>query len=345
MKAMVRHTYGSPDVLKFAQLDTPKPKDGEVLLRVRAASVNAADWRLLRADPFLARLDVGLLKPRNTILGFDVAGEVEAIGGATSRLRVGDAVFGNLYELRGGAFAEYVAVPERLLVKMPANLTFEQAAAVPMAAVTALRGLTGQRALKPGDRVLINGASGGVGTFAIQIAKAYGAEVTAVVSSRNVELARSLGADHVIDYTHEDFTRRDERFDVILAVNGYQPIWEYWRALRSGGRYVMAGGSAAQLFQAMALGPILSRNGDATLGTLATKPGRDDLEIIKDLIEAGHVTPVMDRSYPLSQLPDAIRYLEEGHAQGKVVVVVDDEPAAMVGERDSVTATRITASI
>lgn len=345
MKAMVRHTYGSPDVLKAAQLDTPRPKDDEVLLRVRAASVNAADWRLLRADPFLARLDVGLLKPRNTILGFDVAGEVAAVGGAVSRFHIGDAVFGNLYELRGGAFAEYVAVPERLLVKMPTNLTFEQAAAVPMAAVTALRGLTTQQALKPGDRVLINGASGGVGTFAIQIAKAYGAEVTAVVSSRNIDLARSLGADHVIDYTRESFVRRDERYDVILAVNGYQPIWEYWRALRSGGRYVMAGGSAAQLFQAMALGPLISRNGDVRLGTLETKPGRDDLEIVKDLIEAGQVTPVVDRCYSLSEVPDAIRYLEEGHARGKVVVVVGDEMVVRGERHATVTVMPVTSSI
>lgn len=338
MKAMVRHTYGSPDVLTFTQVDTPTPREGEVLLRVRAASVNAADWRLLRADPFLARLDVGLLKPRNTILGFDVAGQVEALGGAVTQFKVGDAVFGNLYELRGGSFAEYVAVPERLLVKMPANLTFEQAAAVPMAAVTALRGLTTQQALKPGDRVLINGASGGVGTFAIQIAKAYGAEVTAVVSSRNIDQARSLGADHVIDYTQENFIRRDERYDVILAVNGYQPIWEYWRALRSGGRYVMAGGSAAQLFQAMAFGPLISRSGDVRLGTLETKPGRDDLEIVRDLIEAGQVLPVVDRCYSLSELPDAIRYLEEGHARGKVVVVIRDEPTAMANKLDGVTA-------
>lgn len=336
MKAVVRHTYGSPDVLQFAQVDTPKPKDDEVLLRVQAASVNAADWRLLRADPFLARLDVGLLKPRNTILGFDVAGQVEAVGRAVTRFQIGDAVFGNLYERRGGGFAEYVAAPERVLVKKPANLSFAQAAAVPMAAVTALRGLTAHRPLKAGDRVLINGASGGVGTFAIQIAKAYGAEVTAVVSARNIDLARSLGADQVVDYAREDFTQRDERYDVILAVNGYQPIWAYWRALRSGGRYVMAGGSAAQLFQAMTLGPLLSRRGGVSLGTLETKPTRDDLEVVKGLIEAGHVSPVMDRCYALSQVPDAIRYLEEGHARGKVVVVVRDETPVAADNRNNV---------
>lgn len=336
MKAIVRHTYGSPDVLQCAEVDTPTPKDDEVLLRVYATSVNAADWRLLRADPFLARLDVGLFKPRNTILGFDVAGQVEAVGAAVTRLQVGDAVFGNLYELRGGGFSEYVAAPERLLVKKPANLSFAQAAAVPMAAVTALRGLTAHGPLKTGDRVLINGASGGVGTFAVQIAKAYRAEVTAVVSARNVDLARSLGADHVVDYSKEDVTRRDERYDVILAVNGYQPIWEYWRALRSGGRYVMAGGSAAQLFQAMALGPLLSRTGDVRLGTLETKPTREDLEVVRGLIEAGQVSPVMDRCFALSQVPDAIRYMEEGHARGKVVVVVRDEAPETVDHCESV---------
>lgn len=331
MKAIVRHTYGSPDVLKYNEIDTPTPKADEVLVRVQAASVNAADWRMLRADPFLARLDLGLFKPRNTILGFDVAGRVEAVGSAVTRFRPGDAVFGNLYDLRGGAFAEYVAVPERLLVNKPSNLSFAQAAAVPMAAVTAWRGLCAHRPLTPNDRVLINGASGGVGTFAIQIARAYGAEVTAVVSPRNLDLARSLGADHVVDYTIDDFTRSDERYDVILAVNGYQPIWEYWRALRPGGRYVMAGGSAAQLFQAMFLGPLMSRKGGATLGNLETKPNRDDLAVVKDLIEAGQVSPVMDRSFSLAEAPDAIRYLEEGHARGKVVVVVGDEADKSAG--------------
>jgi NADPH:quinone reductase-like Zn-dependent oxidoreductase len=201
MKAIVRHTYGSPDVLELAEVAKPTPRDDEVLIKVQAASVNAADWRMLRADPFLARLDVGLITPRNKILGFDVAGTVEAAGRAVKQFQVGDEVFGNLFDLRGGAFAEYVAAPERLLVRKPANLTFLQAAAVPMAAVTALRGLRAGGPLKPGQKVLIYGASGGVGTFAVQIAKALGAEVTAVVSPRNRDQARSLGADHVIDYT------------------------------------------------------------------------------------------------------------------------------------------------
>ncbi|MBL8095756.1 MAG: NAD(P)-dependent alcohol dehydrogenase [Anaerolineales bacterium] len=322
MKAMLRHTYGSPDVLGMAHIDTPTPRADEVLIQVRAASVNAADWRMLRADPFLARLDVGLLTPRNKILGFDVAGRVDAVGEAVSRFKPGDAVFGNLFELRGGAFAEYVAAPERLLVHKPSNLSFEQAAAVPMAGVTALRGLRRYGQLEPGRRVLINGASGGVGTFAVQLAKAFGAEVTAVVSRRNIDQARALGADQVVDYTSTDFTQSGERYDLILAVNGYQPIAAYQRALRPGGHYVMAGGSSAQLLQALLLGPWLSRKGDTTIAVLETKPGRDDLEFLKERLEAGTVVPVVDRTYSLCQLPDAIRYLEAGHARGKVVVSV-----------------------
>jgi NADPH:quinone reductase-like Zn-dependent oxidoreductase len=323
MKAIVRHTYGSPDVLELAEVETPTPKDDEVLIKVQAASVNAADWRMLRAEPFLARLDVGLVRPRNKILGFDVAGSVEAAGRAVTQFRPGDRVFGNLFDLRGGAFAEYVAVPERLLVQKPANLTFEQAAAVPLAAVTASRGLRHYGQIKPGHKVLINGASGGVGSFALQIAKALGAEVTAVVSPQNLELARSLGADHVIDYSREDpLAGAEGRYDVILAVNGYQPIAAYRRALRPGGNYVMAGGSAAQFFQAMLLGAWTFRNGDRKLSMLETKPSQEDLAFVADLIEAGQVMPVVDRCYPLEEVPEAIRYLEAGHVRGKVVIRV-----------------------
>jgi NADPH:quinone reductase-like Zn-dependent oxidoreductase len=236
MKAIVRHTYGSPDVLELSEVETPNPKDDEVLVKVQAAAVNAIDWRMLRADPFLARLDLGLLRPRNKILGFDVAGTVEAAGSAVKQFQTGDEVFGNLFDLRGGAFAEYVAAPESLLVPKPANLSFEQAAAVPMAAVTDLRGLREKRRIQTGDRLLINGASGGVGSFAVQIAKALGAEVTAVVSTRNIDQARSLGADHVIDYTREDpLARIGQPYDMILAINGYNPIAAYERALRPGG--------------------------------------------------------------------------------------------------------------
>ena len=323
MKAVVRHTYGSPDVLELEEVITPTPQDDEVLIKVHAASVNAGDWRMLRADPFLARLDVGLLKPRNKILGFDVAGTVEAVSSAVTQFRPGDQVFGNIFDLRGGAFAEYVAAPERLLVRKPANVTFQQAAAVPLAAVTASRGLRHYGQTRPGHQVLINGASGGVGTFAVQIAKALGAEVTAVVSTRNVDLAHSLGADHVIDYTREDpLAGGEDRYDVILAVNGYQPISAYRRALRPGGTYVMAGGSAAQLFQTMFVGPWMSKSGGRKLVMLETKPSREDLAFVAGLIEAGKVVPVIDRCYPLGEVPEAIRYLEAGHARGKVVIGV-----------------------
>ncbi len=323
MQAIVRHTYGSPDVLKLAEIETPTPRDDEVLIKVQAASVNAADWRMLRADPFLARLDVGLLKPRNKILGFDVAGRVTAAGRAVKQFQIGDAVFGNIFDLRGGAFAEYVAAPERLLVRKPTNVSFEQAAAVPLAAVTASRGLRHYGQVKPGHKVLINGASGGVGTFAVQIAKALGAEVTAVVSARNVDLAHSLGADHVIDYNREDpLAGAEERYDVILAVNGYQPIAAYQRALRPGGTYVMAGGSAAQFFQAMILGPGMFKAGGRKLAVLETKPSQEDLAFVADLIEAGQVVPVIDRCDPLEAVPEAIRYLEAGHARGKVVITM-----------------------
>lgn len=320
MKAIVRHTYGSPDVLKLIEVPVPIPQSNEVLIKVAAASVNAADWRMLRADPFLARLDGGLVTPRNKILGFDVAGRVAAAGCAATQFQPGEEVFANLYDLRGGAFAEYVAVPEKLLVRKPAGLSFEQAAAAPMAAVTALRGL---RPLQPGQTVLIHGASGGVGTFAVQIAKALGAVVTAVVSARNLEQARALGADHVLDYTREDFTQRNERYDLILAVNGYRPLAAYRRALRPGGRYVMAGGSAAQLFQALLLGPLFSKKAGHQLGVLETKPETEDLAWVKAQLEAGAITPVIDRAFPLCQVPDAIRYMEAGRARGKIVITVN----------------------
>ena len=329
MKAMLRDTYGSPDVLRVAEIDVPTPRVDEVLVRVEATSINAADWRMLRADPFLARLDSGLITPRNKILGSDVAGQVEGVGKDVSQFRVGDAVFGNLFELRGGAFAEYVAVPERLLLPKPVNLSFEQAAAVPMAAVTALWGLQSRGPMGPGKQVLIYGASGGVGTFAVQVAAALGADVTAVVSARNLELARALGADQVYDYASVDVAKIGTRYDLILAVNGYQSIWTYKQALCPDGHYVMAGGSAAQMFQAMVLGPLLSRRGGSQLGILSTRLSLQDLEIVRRLIEAGRVRPIIDRTYSFEQIPDAIRYMETGHARAKVVVSVGTRSATL----------------
>jgi NADPH:quinone reductase-like Zn-dependent oxidoreductase len=265
----------------------------------------------------------GLLKPKNTILGADIAGRVEAIGKNVKQLKPGDEVFGDISGCGWGGFAEYVCARENALVLKPANVTFEQAAATPMAAVTALQGLRNNGPIQPGQKVLINGASGGVGTFAVQIAKSFGAEVTAVCSTANVAMARSIGADHVIDYTQEDFTQSAQRYDLILASNGFHPIADYQHTLSPAGSYVTTGGSEAQMTQAMLQGRWISMTGSQKMGNILAKPNQMDLAFIKDLLEAGKVKPVIDRSYPLSQLPDAIRYLEEGHARGKVVITMD----------------------
>jgi NADPH:quinone reductase-like Zn-dependent oxidoreductase len=322
MKAIVYHTYGSPDVLKLEEVQKPVPRDDEVLVKVHAASVNAGDWHLLRAKPFLVRLSSGLLKPKNTILGSDIAGRVEAVGRNVKQFQPGDEVFGNTAKYGFGGFAEYVSVPENALVLKPTKISFEEAAAVPQAALTALQGLRDKGHIQPGQKVLIYGASGGVGTFAVQIAKSFGAEVTAVCSTRNVDMVRSIGADHVIDYTQADFTRNGQRYDLILAVNGYHSISDYKRALNPEGVYVMTGGSNAQLFQALLLGPLISRAGRQKMGSSAHKPNQKDLIFMKELLEAGKVTPVIDRRFPLPEVADAIRYLEAGHAQGKVVITI-----------------------
>jgi NADPH:quinone reductase-like Zn-dependent oxidoreductase len=276
MKAIVYTKYGSPDVLQLKEVERPTPKDGEVLVNVHAASVNAADGHLLKGRPFLLRLEYGLLKPTRQILGSDIAGRVEAVGKNVREFQPGDEVFGDLSGCGLGGFAEYVAVPEHVVAPKPENMTFEQAAAVPMAAVTALQGLRDKGQLQPGQKVLIHGASGGVGTFAVQIAKAFNAEVTAVCSTRNVDMVRSLGADHVIDYTREDFTKNGQRYDLILAANGDRSIFDYKRALASRGRYVAVGGSMTQIFQAMLLGPLLSRSGSQKMGNVLARPNKRD---------------------------------------------------------------------
>jgi len=324
MKAMVNTEYGSPDVLHLKELAKPSPKEDEILVKVHAASVNAADWHLLRADPFLVRLMVGgLLKPKITILGADIAGRVEAVGENVKEFHPGDEVFGDISACGWGGFAEYVCARENALVLKPANITFEQAAAVPLAGVAALQGLRDYGQIRPGQKVLINGASGGVGTFAVQIARSFGAEVTAVCSTRNVDMAHSLGADHVIDYTREDFTRSGQCYDLILAANGYHPISDYKRALSPDGIYVMAGGSMPQMFQAMLLGPWISRNSEQKMVHFLAKPNKKDLTFIKELLETGKVKPVIDGCYPLSEVAGAFRYMEEEHARGKVVIAVD----------------------
>jgi NADPH:quinone reductase-like Zn-dependent oxidoreductase len=322
MKAIVYTEYGSPDVLQLKEIVKPTPKDNEVLVKVYAVSANAADLHLLRADPFLIRLSSGLLKPKNTILGSDIAGRVEAVGSNVKEFKLGDEVFGDISAGGWGGFAEYVCTREDALVLKPVNLSFEEAAAVPMAAVTALQGLRSKGQIQPGQKVLINGASGGVGLFAVQIAKALGAEVTAVCSTGNLDIVRSIGADHVIDYTQEDFTRNGHHYDLILAANGYRSISDYRRVLTPKGTYVTTGGSMAQLSEVMLKGPWISMTGSQKMGNLLARPNKQDLSFIKELLEAGKVKPVIDRCYSLSEVADAIRYLEEGHAQGKVVITV-----------------------
>ena len=322
MKAIIYTQYGSPDVIQFKEVEKPTPKDNEVLIKVHAASVNAGDWHYLRGTPRLFRLTAGLLKPKNIFLGADVAGRVEAVGKNVTQFQPGDEVFGDLSASGRGAFAEYVCASETALVLKPANISFEEAAGVPVAAVTALQGLQSRTQIQPGQKVLINGASGGVGTFAVQIAKAFGAEVTAVCSTRNVDRMHSIDADHVIDYSKEDFAHNGQQYDFILAANGYRPFSDYKRALKPGGTYVMTGGATAQLFEAMLLGSLVSVTGNRKMGNVMGKPNQQNLAYMKELLEAGKVKPVIDRCYPLSEVAEAIRYLEAGHAQGKVVITV-----------------------
>jgi NADPH:quinone reductase-like Zn-dependent oxidoreductase len=322
MQAIVYEQYGSPDVLELKDVEKPAPRQDEVLVKVYAATVTPGDAYLVKGEPFVARFWSGLLAPKHKIPGKEMAGRVEAVGGRVTQFRPGDEVFGDLSVCGMGAFAEYVCVPEKAIAQKPANLTFQEAAAVPESAVVALQGLRDKGKIQPGQKVLINGASGGVGTFAVQIAKSYEANVTAVCSTRNMDRARSLGADRVIDYTKENFTQNGQRYDLILAVNGSHPLSDYRRVLNPDGYYVATGGSMAQILQGMLLGPIISKTGTQTLGNLLVKPNQKDLVIMKELLEAGKVTPVIDRSYPLSAVSEAFRYLGEGHAQGKVVIIV-----------------------
>ena len=321
MKAIVFPQYGPPDALQLKELEKPSPKDDEVLVKVHAAAANPLDWHRMRGAPFLARLSEGFFKPKNPLLGADIAGEVEAVGTNVRQFKPGDEVFG---EIGAGGFAEYACAPERLFASKPANLSFEEAAAVPVVAFTALQGLRDAGKIQAGQTVLVNGASGGVGTFAVQIAKAYGAEVTGVCSTRNLDMVRSIGADHVIDYTQEDFTRNGQQYDLIYDAVGNRSVADYRRALRPGGRCVVAGfTSLMRLFQVVVLGAWASRTGSKSIGLMGTaRPIQKDLMAIKELLETGKVVPVIDRRYPLKDTAEAIRYLEAGHAQGKVIITV-----------------------
>ncbi|MCX6552954.1 MAG: NAD(P)-dependent alcohol dehydrogenase [Acidobacteria bacterium] len=320
MRAFVYTEYGPPDVLRLIDVAKPAPGDDDVLVRVRAASVNPLDWRLMRGKPWLTRLMIGgLLKPKITRPGADVAGVVEAVGRHATRFRPGDEVFG----AGRGTFAEYACPREDRLALKPANTPFEDAAAVPVAAITALQGLRDRGRIQRGHHVLVDGASGGVGTFAIQIARSFGAEVTAVCSTRHVDTARTLGAGHVINYTREDFTQSGQRYDLILAANAHRSISAYRRALAPHGIYVIAGGGWPQLIQGMALGPLLSRLGRKKLTFFMARIDKADLELLAGMLAARTIVPVIDRRYPLCEAADAIRYLEEGHARGKVVLTVE----------------------
>jgi len=320
MKAIVRTRYGSPDVLQFKEVEKPTPKDNEVLLKVHAASVNPLDFFTMRGAP-LIRLIPGLRTPKDKRIGVDAAGQVETVGRNVTQFKPGDEVFG----VCRGAFAEYACATEDKLSRKPANMSFEDAAAVPVAAISALQGLRDKGRIQQRQRVLVDGASGGVGTFAVQIAKSFGAEVTAVCSTRNVETARSIGADHVIDYTREDFTRSGQRYDLILGANAYHSIFDYRRVLSRDGIYVVVGGGLARIFQAMILAPLLSLIGTKKTCFFIANINRKDLVFLKELLEAGKVVPVIDRRYPLSDAAEALRYLEERHAQGKIVLTI--EPA------------------
>jgi NADPH:quinone reductase-like Zn-dependent oxidoreductase len=327
MKAIICTKYGSPDVLQLQEVAQPAPQDNEVLIKIYAASINARDWRMMRANPFFIRLvPGGFLQPKNKVLGADVAGRVEAVDRNVKQFKPGDEVFGYLPSASGrGTFAEYVCANENAITLKPANLSFEQAAAVPVAALTALQGLRDKGNIQPGQKVLIHGASGGVGTFAIQIAKAFEAEVTAVCSTRNLDLARSLGADHVIDYTREDFTRNGQRYDLILAANGYHPISDYLRALSPDGIYIVAGGSMIQLFQAARQGRQTSKVGNKKTYVVSLVQSQKDLIFMKELLESGKVVPVIDGCYPLRKAAEALWYFEKEHAQGKIVITVEHD--------------------
>ena len=319
MKAIVCTKYGSPDVLEMKEVEKPTPQDKQVLVKIHAASVNYGDSVLVKGKPFISRLmGYGLLKPKYSILGTDIAGQVEAVGGNVKQFQPGDPVFGDISECGFGAFAEYVSVPAKALTLKPVNVTFEQAAAVPQAAVVALQGLRDKGKIQAGQKVLINGASGGIGTFAVQIAKSFGAQVTGVCSTKNLDLVRSIGADQVIDYTQKDFTQGEQQYDLIFDIVANRSISDYLRALGPKGNYVACAFNPSSLF----LGPLLSKRGSKQVSSLIHKPNYQDQVFMKELLEAGKVAPIIDRRYPLSEVPKALRHLEQEHPQGKVVITV-----------------------
>jgi NADPH:quinone reductase-like Zn-dependent oxidoreductase len=324
MRAIVHTKYGPPDVAQFAEVEKPTPKDHEVLIKLCAASVNPLDLFALRGAPLIRALP-GLRTPKHPVLGCDIAGRVESVGKTVKDFQPGDEVFG-VTGFAGGGFAEYVCAPEEKLLLKPVNSSFEEAAAIPIAGVTALQGLRDHGRIQPGQKVLVDGASGGVGTFAVQIAKSFGAEVTAVCSTGKMDTARSIGADHVIDYTREDFTKSAQRYDLILGANAHHSMFVYRLVLQEGGTYVAVGGGLPQIFESLLLARFLSRIGSKKARFFIASINRENLTFLKDLVETGKVTPVIDRRYRLSDAADALRYLEQRHAQGKVVLTVEKVP-------------------
>jgi len=322
MKAIVYEKYGSPDVLELKEVEKPTPNENEVLIKVHAASINSWDWDMLTGRPLEYRLFFGLLKPKYKILGCDIAGRIEAVGRNIKQFHPGDDVFGDLCEGSWGGFAEYVCARENELTLKPASMTFEEAAATPQAGLLALQGLCDKREIKPGQRILINGAGGGAGTFAIQIAKSFGAEVTGVDSTGKLDMLSSLGADHVIDYTQEDFTKNGKCYDLILDVKTNRCIFDYRRALSSNGIYVTVGGKSARIIQLVFLGSLISMIGNKKLALIMHKPNKD-LNILNDLFESGKVKPVVDRCFPLSETAEALQYFGEGHFKGKIVIKLE----------------------
>jgi NADPH:quinone reductase-like Zn-dependent oxidoreductase len=323
MKAIVQTVYGSPDVLQLAEVSLPIVPAHGVLIKVHATSVNAGDWHLMRGTPFLVRLIFGgLLKPKITTLGSDVAGIVEAVGQNVKQFQPGDAVFGDISEAGCGGFAEYVCAPESLLAHKPSNISFEVAATVPVAALSALQALRDYGQIQPGQKVLINGASGGVGSFAVQIAKALGAQVTAVCNTTKIDRVRSIGADHIIDYTQTDITQTDQQFDLILDAAAYRSVFDYLPSLTKSGTYVLIGGSIARLFQTMFLAPWLTKTRSQNVKVLMVKPNPADLMTLKEMLEVGKINPMLDRTYPLGEVPTAIHQLEQRQVIGKIAIVI-----------------------
>lgn len=328
MRAVLFQNYGSADVLELREVGKPVPGEDDVLIRIHAASINEWDWSMLRGVPFANRFSAGLFRPKKLILGADIAGTVEAVGASVTRFRPGDPVFGDLCaksgsripEYRGGAFAEFVCAPEDTLMGKPAALSFEQAAALPQAGALAVQGLGGRNGIQAGMKVLVNGASGGTGTLAVQIAKALGAEVTGVCRGAKMDLVRSLGADHVLDYQHEDFTRTGARYDWIADVMGFHSLFDCRRALTRNGRYQMLGGASGKVMQTMLLGPLLSKFSRKQMGVVMYKP-MVGLDFLLELIENDRLRPVIDRRYPLTEIADAFRYYGDGNARGKVIII------------------------